>query len=853
VKRWLTALAFLVVLVLPAGDMAAARSTERIYLDPAYSPAERAADLVARMTLPEKASQMISSRAPAIPRLGVAAYGWWNEAAHGVAREQTNDGDNPPDLTNTTSYPVSLSLGSTWNPSLVYREASMISDEAREVVRDNRYDLDFYSPTVNLSRDPRWGRNDETFGEDPILTAALAGQFVNGLQGQTEQGVRRSGYLKAIATLKHYAANNSEAGRLNGSSDMDERTLREYYTAQFRDIVEASHPGSMMSAYNSVNGVPSAANGHLIDTLARQTYGFGGYFTSDCDAIYEIMAGQNWLPPGGDGPLDQYRRSAVALNAGEDLDCDMGYHDDFNYANTLPEAVAKGLVSENTVDISVQRLFTARMELGEFDAESKVPWVAAARARLAPGTWTNAEANKAVTETPDRLAMARAVADESIVLLKNRGNLLPLRTAKKIAVIGTFGDPADFYLGGYSSVQTHSGIANSVTGYQGLTKAYQVDFLSGTLPGTLDAIDPAIARKAKKYDAVIVYAGNDDEYASEDHDRATLALPGAQNELIREVAAANPHTIVYLETVGQVDVSSFAGRVPAILWSSFNGQRKGEALTDVVSGQVTPSGRLPFTWYADESQLPPMEDYAIRPSATSLGRTYQYFTGRIAYPFGYGLSYTSFACAELSFSDGQATATVTNTGDQPGAEVVQLYATTPDSPPGAQRPRKRLIGFRKVTLQPHQSAPVTIPVRTEDLTFFDQQTSTFRLDPGRTGLQLSTSSADQDIKLQTYVSMGPTPAPQPYVVTAKPTLAGQQAERLRFPAGSRIDPRPTVAYTDQSLHHAGVTYTSNRPSIVAVEGDHLVARRPGIATVTATAGPASGTFVIDVVDYLVSR
>jgi len=839
-RRGPAALAVLVTLVLVAGDAAAARPAERIYLDPAYSPAERAADLVSRLTLPEKAAQLVSSRAPAIPRLGVAAYGWWNEAAHGVAREQTNDGDNPPDLANTTSYPVSLSLAATWNPSLVYREAGMISDEAREVVRDNRYDLDFYSPTVNLARDPRWGRNDETFGEDPVLTAALAGQFVNGLQGQTEQGVRQNGYLKAIATLKHYAANNSEASRLNGSSDMDERTLREYYTAQFRDIIAAGHPGSIMSGYNSVNGVPAAANEHLIDTLARQTYGFGGYFTSDCDAIYEIMAGQSWLPPGGDRQLDQYGRSAVALNAGEDLDCDMGYHDDFNYANTLPQAVAKGLVSESTVDLSAWRLFTARIELGEFDAESRVPWVAAARARLAPGTWTNGEANRAVTQTADRLAMARAVADESIVLLKNRGNLLPLKTPKKIAVIGTFADPSDMYLGGYSSVQTHSGVAHSVTGYQGLRAAYRADFLAGTVP--------EIARKAGQYDAVIVYAGTDREYASEDHDRATLALPDDQAELIRRVAAANPRTIVYLETVGQVDISSFQDRVPAILWSSFNGQRKGEALTDIVSGRVTPSGRLPFTWYADENQLPPMEDYAIRPSATSLGRTYQYFTGRVAYPFGYGLSYTGFAYSNLSYSDGQAAATVTNTGDRPGAEVVQLYATTPDSPASAQRPRKRLIAFRKVTLQPHQSTRVTLPVRTGDLAFFDEKTSTFRLDPGRTGLQLSRSSANQDIKLQTYASTGPTPDPLPYVVTAKPALPGQRAGGLRFPAGSRIDPRPTVAYTDQSLQHTGVTYTSNRPSVVTVEGDHLRARTPGVATITATAGPATGTFVIDVGD-----
>ncbi|WP_433366659.1 glycoside hydrolase family 3 C-terminal domain-containing protein [Actinoplanes sp. CA-142083] len=833
-RRMLSAV---LVVAIPLGLVAAEATPQAaaVYLDPAYSPAERAADLVSRMTLPEKASQMISSMSAAIPRLGVAAYGWWNEAAHGVAREQTNDGDQPPNLTNTTSYPVSLSLGSTWNPGLVNREASLISDEAREIVRENRLDLDFYTPTVNLARDPRWGRNDETFGEDPMLTATLAAQFVNGLQGPPENG-----YYKAIATLKHYAANNSESNRLRGSSDMDERTLREYYTAQFRDVIRWSHPGSMMSAYNSVNGVPSAANSHLMETLARQTYGFDGYFTSDCDAIYEIMAGQNWLPP-GQGPLDQYGRTAVALKAGEDLDCNMGYHDEWHYANTIPDAVQRGLISEDTVDVSLVRLFTARMALGEFDAERQVPWVAQARKRLAPGTWVNEESNKAVTQTPERLAMARQVADESIVLLRNQGNLLPLKTGKRIAVIGTFADPGELYLGGYSSNQTHSGTANSVTGVQGLQKAYSVDFLPGTMPGNLDVVDPAAVKAAKDYDAVIVYAGTDRETASEDHDRATLALPGAQAELIRQVAAANPRTIVYLETVGQVDVSPFAGQVPAILWSSFNGQRKGEALTDVISGAVAPSGRLPFTWYADERQLPPMEDYAIRPSGGSPGRTYQYFSGKIAYPFGYGLSYTTFTYSPMVFDGSRIKATVTNAGNVKGAEVVQLYATTPDSPKVGERPRKRLIGFQKVFLDPHQSAEVTIPVNTADLAFYDEKAKAFRLDPGRIGLQLSTSSAEKDIKQRVYASVSTPPAPTPAVVTAKPG-------RVQFPVGAHIDPHPTVAYSDQSIRDTSVGYQSNRPSVVEVTPTGLIARAPGVATITLTAGDAHGTFVVKVVD-----
>lgn len=259
------------------GATAVNDSSTPIYLDPSYSASERAADLVSRMTVEEKASQLNSSQSPAIPRLRVRAYGWWNEAIHGVSREQTNNGDDPPDLINTTSYPVSLSMGATWNSALVHQVASQISDEAREVVRDNELDLNFYSPTVNLSRDPRWGRNDETYSEDPTLTAKLASQYVNGMEGKDPNGnlvPSADGYLKTSTTLKHFAANNSEFNRTTGSSNMDERTLREYYTKQFRDVIKQSSPASIMSSYNRVNGVPASASTHLIDTLARKTFGF---------------------------------------------------------------------------------------------------------------------------------------------------------------------------------------------------------------------------------------------------------------------------------------------------------------------------------------------------------------------------------------------------------------------------------------------------------------------------------------------------------------------------------------------------------------------------------------------------
>jgi beta-glucosidase len=886
-----------------ASTASASHSTnDPVYLNTRYSPEERAADLVSRMTLQEKASQMNSSRAAAIPRLGVAAYGWWNEAAHGVAREQTTDNSNPPILTNTTSYPVSLSLGSTWNPELMYDEASLIGDEARDVVQDNQRDLDFWSPTVNLGRDPRWGRNDETYSEDPYLTTAIASKFVNGMEGKDENGklLRSSkGYLKTVTTLKHFAANNSEFNRRNGSSDMDDRTLREYYTAQFRGIVKQSQPGSIMSSYNSINGTPAAADVYLIDQLARKTFGFKGYFTSDCDAIYEIQAGHKWQPPGYSRPVNQVERHAFANSAGEDLDCNQGYHDQFNYGNTVPTAVQQGittqtgLYTENDVDVSVVRLFTARMRLGEFDDESKVPWVRAARKRLAPGTWTNSDANGAVTQTPERLAMARKAADESLVLLKNdavkasgkkAGTLLPLQVprkgAYKVAVVGPYANPASMYLGGYSSNQGAAGKANQVNGFQGISEAVKaidpqatVDYLPGLSADHNTVIAEDVA-KVKGYDAVVVYVGTDNKTADEDTDRTSLALPGAQAQLIEQVAAANPRTVAYLETMGQVDVESFKAKVPAILWSSYNGQRKGEGLADVLLGKQNPSGHLPFTWYRSVDQLPAIGDYTIRPTATTNGRTYQYFTGPVSYPFGHGLGYSSFKYSTVRVdrssvdANGRVTVTAkaTNTGRAAGTDVVQLYAATPDSQPALERPIKRLAGFERVTLKPGRSTTVRIKVKIADLAFYDEKRSRYVVDQGRYDLQLASSAKDVLGHATTRVRGSLETVPS--VVTTNPHTAQDAArdvpQRVLFAKGDVIDPQVTVTLNDDRIFGyvakgksadlpAGmtVTYRSNRPRVVDVSRRGVVkAAGTGVATVTAKVRyhgkTASSTFVVHV-------
>ncbi|SDK10477.1 beta-glucosidase [Actinopolyspora mzabensis] len=855
-----------------------------VYLDQSYSARERAADLVSRMTPSEKASQLISSQAPAIPRLEVRSYGWWNEAAHGVAREQYNEEGNPEILTNTTSYPVSLSMGSTWNPDLMYRVAQATSSEAREVVRDNSLDLNFYSPTINLSRDPRWGRNDETFSEDPGLTAAMASQYVNGMEGKDKQGnllPSSEGYLKTSTTIKHFAANNSEFNRLTGTSNMDERTLREYYTAPFKEVIRESSPASIMTAYNRVNGVPASADVGLLDTLARKTFGFDGFFTSDCDSVYEIQHGHHWKPEGEEEPLDHIERNAYANAAGVDLNCNQGYHDEHNFGNTLPEAAQQkiethnGVYTENFMDASLIRMFTVRIRLGEFDDPDQVPWVQRARERVPKGSWENAESNDAVTQTPQRLNLASEAASESIVMLRNKpteegGKLLPLRIPEsgqyRLAVIGDHANPEQMYLGGYSSDQGPSGRANGVNGYEGLKRAVEeinpdavVDYLPGTKPGTEHQLNRNSVRASADFDAVVVYGGTDESTAKEDEDRETLRLPEPQTELINKVAANNPNTVVYMETIGAVDVSSFASDVSAMLWSSYNGQRKGEALADVLLGETNPSGHLPFTWYRNDSQLPSIGDYGIRPTDSQPGRTYMYFDGQAAYPFGHGLGYTEFEYGDLRIhrehvnANGKvrASARITNTGDVAGSDVVQLYAAASKAD-RAERPDERLVGFEKVSLRPHESKRVefTIPVR--ELALFEQQRNRYEISDSGYEFRLAHSSSSSDAADSERVTVHGELRPTPAAVSTTPRAAGDAERgitvRRVFDRDTVVRPRTTVSFDDGTLvgHVADerdkplppgmrVHYRSNRPGVVSVDPHGVIRTRDsGVATVTAT-------------------
>jgi beta-glucosidase len=783
------------------------------------------------------------------------------------------------------------------------------------------------------------GRNDESYGEDPLLEANVAGQFVDGMEGKDPNGrlLRQGdGFYKATTTLKHYALNNTEGtsnadpnGRLNGSSNTDDRSIREYYTMPFRKIVQSSQNGAIMSSYNEINGVPSAANAYLNDTLMRETFGLQGYFTGDCDAVNQVNTRHHWQPPGFGHIATGVEQFAFTLGSGEDAECNAGYNGVGSYRGpTAPSTTQGGLMNAigmhiptatgqttvNDLDVSATRLFTNRMKLGEFNPDSTVPWLTQARDRVkryGAYPWVSSAANNAETETSDRLALARRSGDASLVLLKNAaitrkdgstGKLLPLDVpsngAFKVLVLGSYANNANFYLGGYSSIQSAAGQANEVTPYAGIKAAIQaidpaaqVDYMKGfTDTGTnagncCTTIDPAAVAAAAGYDYVVVYAGMDSTASSgttgtEDRDRTSLALPGQQGQLISQVSGANPNTIAVMETIGPQDVSSFEPTTPAILWSSYNGMRKGESLADVLLGRYNPSGRTPETWYQNVDQIPSIYDYHLRPAGPN-GRTYMYYTGPVSYPFGYGLSYTTFAFSHLRISDRRPTADdtiqvrvdVKNTGSRAGDEIVQMYANTPNADPSLERPIKRLEGFQKVFLAAGERKTVTLRLKIADLAFYNEADKRFEVDQGVYGIQISTSSADGDIQAQDAIKVTRPLTPKPSVLTARPRIAHGDAargitERVMFPEGAEIDPGLTLALNDDRLYGwiapgqskplpygTRLSFHSDRPGVVSV--DHRGVIRTvanGAATITATAtyhgASASTSFVVRVLSDL---
>jgi beta-glucosidase len=711
------------LLVLAIGGAATATAQAPDYLNESLPTARRVADLVSHMTLAEKISQM-KDVAPAIDRLGVPAYNWWNEALHGVARSGL-----------ATSFPQAIGLAATWNEPLMFRTATVISDEARakyqEYLRQGKHDryggLTFWSPNINLFRDPRWGRGQETYGEDPFLTGRLAVQFVRGLQGDDPK------YLKTVATVKHFAVHSGpEPSRHTFDAVPTERDLRESYLPHFEAGIREGGAYSLMCAYNRVDGKPACGSDMLLQQILRNEWGFQGYVVSDCGAINDIYQGHKVVPTPPEA-------AALGARSGTDLECGGVY-------GNLAGAVQQGLISETQIDTNLTRLFTARFKLGMFDAPEHVRW---------------AQIPFSVLDQASHRELARQAARESMVLLRNAGGALPLRKdLGTLAVIGPNADQADVLLGNYNGTP-----ADPVTPLRGIREAVSkrtrvvyargtnlADELLGKDSTTSNVLEAEAEKVARDADAVVLVLGLTNRLEGEEMrvqvpgfrggDRTAIDLPASQQRLLERIVATGKPVVLVLLNGSALAINWAQEHVPAILEAWYPGQAGGSAIADVLFGDYNPGGRLPVTFYRSTEDLPAFDDYSMA------GRTYRFFDGPPLYPFGHGLSYTTFAYDSLRVSadtlaaDGHATirVNVTNAGHVAGDEVVQLYVQHLAS--AVSRPRQDLRGFKRISLKPGETRTVEFSLAAATLAYWNTAMHGWTVEHEPVRLEIGASSAD---------------------------------------------------------------------------------------------------------------
>jgi beta-glucosidase len=677
------------------------------FQDPDLALEARVDDLVGRMTVGEKASQMLHD-APAIERLGIPAYNWWNEGLHGVARAGV-----------ATVFPQAIGLAAMWNAERLHEVAVAISDEARakhhEFLRQGDRGiykgLTYWSPNINIFRDPRWGRGHETYGECPYLTARLGVAFCRGLQGDDPT------YLKVVATPKHYAVHSGpEASRHSFDAIVSDKDLRETYLPAFEACIVEGKAESIMAAYNRTNGEPCSGSPTLLGKILRGEWGFGGFVVSDCGAINDFHDSHKVTK----SPEES---AAAAVKAGCDLNCGCTYEH-------IPFAFAEELLVEADLDVCVKRLFRARLKLGMFDPPARVPWAAI------PYETNDCEAHH---------ALARAAARESIVLLKNEGGLLPLKKdVGTIAVIGPNAYDRRVLVANYFGVPSRA-----VTPLDGIraavsprTRVLYTDGckLRGAEEDGLGAgnLSEAVSVAARA-DVVVLCLGLSAEIEGEQGDasnseaagdRIDVKLPGLQQRMMEMIASLGKPTVLCVLAGSALDLTWAQDHVPAIVYAWYPGGEGGAALADVLFGDVSPAGRLPITFARSLDDVPDFNSYAMK------GRTYRYAEKPPLYPFGYGLSYTRFAYRDAAASSARlragdtvtVSATVENVGKVASDEVVQLYVK--DLEASCAVPVHDLRGFLRVRLDPGEAQTITFDLTPRDLMMVDAAGNRV-LEPGR--------------------------------------------------------------------------------------------------------------------------
>jgi beta-glucosidase len=683
------------------------------YLDPSKPMEQRVNDLLGRLTLEEKAQQL-NHLNTGVPRLGIPAWGLWNQTLHGVWSKQP-----------TTLFPAPIAMGATWDPALVHTITNAMSDEARALYNAGadgpraKMGLVYRSPVINISRDPRWGRIQEVFSEDPYLTGRMGVAYIKGLQGDDPH------YLKVAATVKHFAVNNVETNRKSLSASVDERNLMEFWLPHWKAAIIEGHAQSVMASYNAINGAPDAINKYLLTDILRGQWKFDGFVTDDLGGVNLLVAGHHYTE-------DPVVATALAIKAG----CDS---DDIQYETNIPLAVKRGLLTMADVDRALGRVLRVGFRLGVYDPPEGNPY---------------SKITTSVVRSPEHLQLSLQTALESMTLLSNHNDFLPLdkKTLKSVAVIGPAGDT------GYETGNYYGTPARKVGPLQGLKEALgpsvNVQYEQGA--GFVEIPDPAaIARAAdlaRKSDVAILFLGTSLKVEGESRDRRNLDLPGAQEQLLEAVYAANPKTVLVLMHAGPLAVTWANDHLPAILDAWYPGEDGGTAIAQVLLGDYNPGGHIPYTVYASLDGVPPQNEYDV-----TKGFTYLYFKGVPLYPFGYGLSYTQFTYSNLKLSQtathatGQVTVTfdLQNSGKRKGAEVAQLYVHQQKS--NVVQPIKSLRGFQRVELEPGETKHISLDLPASQLSYYDVVTKKFIVAPGMFDVLIGSSA--EDIRLHTQLEV----------------------------------------------------------------------------------------------------
>ena len=686
------------------------------YLDPTQPLEIRVHDLLVRMTLEEKASQ-INNTSPAIDRLKIPAYNWWNEALHGVARAGL-----------ATSFPQPIGLAATFNDSGIYQMAVMISDEARakyqQFVREGKHSLyeglTFYSPNINIFRDPRWGRGHETYGEDPYLTGTMGVAFVKGMQGDDPN------HFKTICTAKHFAVHSGpEPTRHVFNAEPSKADLWETYLPAFKMLAQEGKVYSFMCAYNRLYGEPCCSNPFLLSDILRKQWGFKGFIATDCGAVYDMFVLQHTAK-------DSVEGMAKAIRAGVDNHC-------LGYVSAVIPAIQKGLLKESELDTAVARCLRARFKLGMFDEDKTNPY---------------ASIPYSVVNSKEHQQYALELARQSIVLLKNKNNILPLsKNLKTIAVIGPNADDAEVPLGNYNGEPAHvitvlEGIKNVLGKAVNLIYEKGCDMIT-TVPMSMDS--SKLLMTAAMADVIVFVGGISPRLEGEQMkvnidgfkggDKTNLDLPPAQTALLRLLKAAGKPIILVLMNGSALSINWENEHIDGIVEGWYGGEAAGQAIADVLFGNYDPSGRLPVTFYKSINDVPAFDDYSMK------GRTYRYCKKPVLYPFGYGLSYTKFKYSNLKLSSPvlndqvKITATVTNTGNREGDEVAQLYIHQQ-----GQRAIKELKAYKRVHLKKGESRQVNFILKRDDLLHYSSKKDGLATLPGKVELMIGATS--QDIRLR---------------------------------------------------------------------------------------------------------